>query len=83
MNIGLPVILSDIAPHKEIVGHDYMYLFKSKSSNDLANKINMILEDNWDDISLQCKKIISENFTAKIMSNKYQKKYKECLNTEE
>lgn len=83
MNIGLPVILSDISPHKEIVGDDYKYLFTTKNSNDLADKIEVILKDNWEDISSKCKEIVTKNFTAEIMSNKYQYIYIECLNTEE
>jgi len=75
MYTGLPVILSDITSHKEIVGENYPFLFKTKNITDLKKKMDhMILgrnESSWKSHS----DLIEKNFSAKTMAKNYTEKY--------
>jgi len=83
MYSGLPVILSDIDSHREIVGHSYPFLFKPSSVSELKEKLSLIVKlDNTSLIKSNAALIISD-FNAKDMAKQYQKKYlDQCLNSE-
>jgi glycosyltransferase involved in cell wall biosynthesis len=83
MYSGLPVILSDIDSHREIVGHAYPFLFKPSSVSELKEKLSLIVKlDNTSLIKSNAALIISD-FNAKDMAKQYQKKYlDQCLNSE-
>jgi glycosyltransferase involved in cell wall biosynthesis len=80
MACSLPCILSDIESHKELrgekkIGHIF---FEKQNISDLSLKMEKSLHEinKLSEVSL---KIIKEEFSAKIMSNVYQKHYWRCL----
>ncbi|MBP6128158.1 glycosyltransferase family 4 protein [Flavobacterium sp.] len=77
MGCGLPVILSNINPHKELVFNilNYDYSFPVNDYKKLADKIDKIAADDFDSISESCYKIISETINSEIMASEYQKLY--------
>lgn len=81
MSCGLPCLLSDIPSHQEIIYKSKLskYIFKTKNSDELFDNINDIILDDYKNLSKISKDIIDSNFTAKIMSYKYQNLYKEVL----
>lgn len=81
MSCGLPCLLSDIPSHQEIIYKSKLskYIFKTKNSDELFDNINDIIIDDYKNLSKISKDIIDSNFTAKIMSYKYQNLYKEVL----
>jgi len=78
-SLGLPMILSNIEPHKELIENisscAHIFVNNDISSAEIAiNNIVSATHDR-DGISLQC----MEHFSAKAMSNNYQKFYTELL----
>lgn len=75
ISMELPVLLSDISSHKEIVGDNYPYLFKVTDVDDL--KIKMIeLIDQKNDSLLELFSIrVKELFEADKMAVKYESLY--------
>ena len=56
------------------------YLAKYKSSEDLANGIEWVLNNkNYDKLCQNARKKVEENFDIKIIAEKYKKLYKEIL----
>ena len=74
MAVGLPPILSNISSHSEIIGEKYEYLIKVNDKDDLSNKINKIINDDYDKLSTISIKIVEDYFTSTLMSKRYQKK---------
>lgn len=77
MSYGLPIIVSDLEPNKEIIKNgENGFLFKAGNKNDLASKIEHILNNN------ELYQKISKNsiITAQKYSwDKIAKKYKELI----
>jgi len=42
---GLPVLISDIPPHRDLVQNNEIFLFKSEDVEDFINKLSNILEN--------------------------------------
>ena len=79
----LPLILSNIPPHSEIVGENHPLLFKLHDPEDLAEKMNSILSDTWEQPLPGNKEYILKQFSADRMASQYQTKYMElCQLTE-
>lgn len=79
MSCGLPTILSDIASHLELYEGEKGNFFKVRDINHLAQLLGVISQN----IELQKEislKLVQEKFSADVMSEKYQKVYKEKLN---
>ncbi len=81
--VGLPLILSDILPHKEILSDKRVgYVFKTGNVNSLLSILNG-LQDNdlikYKRISKLTHRLIVKNFSAKAMSKKYQNFYNEII----
>ncbi|GGO21930.1 hypothetical protein GCM10010980_23540 [Corynebacterium marinum] len=49
MSHGLPVILSDVGGHSELVGEDFLY--PSGDSRSLANRIIRFMDEDWEAVS--------------------------------
>ena len=85
MACGLPLVLSDILQHKEIldtnnnIGREY----KIGNIESLIKSIEDVLNMNLSKAGEESYKSVMENFTSTIMSSKYQKLYKELLNEKE
>lgn len=76
--VGLPVVLSDIKPHLEILDFDSNagFLFRKNDINKLIEELNNLLnERDYISKSLSAKNIISEHLSAESMSRKYQRLY--------
>ena len=79
MTIGLPVLLSDIPSHNEVMSKmkkTVGYLFNPHDTNDLIDKIKKIEDSvNKETASLELQKVFEEYYTAKKMSLSYQREY--------
>lgn len=78
---GIPVILSDIPQHKEIINLNDKagFIYKQDDKNDLIKCFNLVTSSNLEDLSNESRKLIEKNLSAKSMSNKYQNKYKKII----
>lgn len=77
---GLTVILSDIAPHIEIVGETYPFLFRTASSVALKEKMELFIKGAFLPTKISSTPLDHTAFDAREMSKKYQSKYTElCL----
>lgn len=81
MSCGLPVILSDILPHRELVeGSGYeKFLFDPSDVDLLVKNIHEIGSVYWDGMSQESRQIVEENFTHRKMSTQYQTLYKKLI----
>lgn len=79
MACGLPVILSDIPAHREILDFDKKagLLFPTKNIDSLSNAFSKCLEGNYSEKSQAALSIINNHLNAKKMSLKYQELYTE------
>ncbi|MCD4818920.1 MAG: glycosyltransferase family 4 protein [Candidatus Cloacimonetes bacterium] len=82
MACGLPCILSNIPAHKEIFTFSSLsnFLFNTKKIDELSRKIENIDKCDYKNISNDSLNIIRNNFTASLMSKKYQKLYGSIIN---
>ena len=78
MACGLPTVLSNIPSHKELYENEKGSFFKTKDSQKLSELLKEVSTDfqSQKDISVQ---LVNENFSAKTMSEKYQKVYMEKI----
>ena len=81
ISVGLPVILSKISPHIEIAGDNYPYLFDPKSSDDLNLKLKLIIQEKNQVLRQKHSLKIKNDFSAYLMSNKYQLLYLSSMNS--
>lgn len=81
MACGLPLILSDIDPHKELIpsGLSYDVFFNPTDTSKLAELIKQFPLADQNKVSNHILEHCLANFSAKAMSIKYQKLYKEVL----
>jgi len=77
MATGLPVILSNIEPHKEFFKNNYPFFFSPDQPNELRDCIRNIMLADYNDLSCQMKRIIITNFSSQVNSLSYQKIYQE------
>jgi glycosyltransferase involved in cell wall biosynthesis len=77
MSCGLPVVLSNIEPHQELVNEikDWKYVFPINNIQELANKIADILVDDYKVLSQQCRNIIENNINSNLMTLEYESIY--------
>jgi glycosyltransferase involved in cell wall biosynthesis len=75
---GIPVILTDILPHVEILNLNPAAgkLVPTSNSEKITDAINEIIDDNYEDAKLAALYIIEQFLNAKVMSNNYQELYK-------
>jgi len=84
MAVGLPVCLSDIEPHKEILqyGERSGIQFKCGSSTSLKSSFYELTELRYGVSSKEARQISREELSAKQMAKKYQNKYTEITEEE-
>ena len=77
MACGLPCVLSDIEPHREIVEYNHKSgkFFETKNVRIMVSKINEIMRDDYSKMSRAAISIINDDLNAKAMSEKYQGLY--------
>jgi glycosyltransferase involved in cell wall biosynthesis len=77
---GLPVALSDIGPHREIIQAGRVgVLFDTNSATALAEGINHLCEMDTDELSREARQVACGKFSAEKMSLGYQMLYKDIL----
>ena len=80
MSTGIPCILSDIPPHREILdGSDLGVLFNNNNEKDFKEKILKIKNLDYNYLSKACRNHIVKNFSARSMSFNYQSLYRKIL----
>tara|TARA_B100001175_G_C19488730_1_gene631386 strand:+ start:438 stop:1577 length:1140 start_codon:yes stop_codon:yes gene_type:complete len=80
MSIGLPCLLSDIPAHNEILKNSNAgLLFKNNNIQDFKKKLKELEKLDFNKLSNNSIKHINKYFSAKIMTKKYQKFYKEVI----
>ena len=81
MAVGLPCILSDIPPHREI--HDIdpksSVLFKTKDTDDMAASLSAIVKMDWKRMHDASVNITHNYLSAEAMSNQYREIYNQLL----
>ena len=81
MACGLPVLLSDIEPHKEIItcsqGAGFCYVLGNQDNFMLM--LNKILYENYTEMSNFSLEAVKNNFNAQKMSGAYQNIYHELI----
>jgi glycosyltransferase involved in cell wall biosynthesis len=79
MACGLPVILSDIPAHREILDFDKRagLLFPTKDIDSLSDAFSKSLDGDYSEKSRAALNIINNHLNAKMMSLKYQELYAE------
>lgn len=84
MSAGLPILLSDILPHKEILKKantlDIGYIYSSDVDNDFSDKIKKLLDMNYSSLQENVVAVYSDNFSDVKMSNAYQELYLKLIN---
>ena len=76
MSCGLPCMLSDIEQHKYVLKDKSAgIVFKTNDEKDLIEKIKEILNMDYLLASQKSSDIVLQNFSSKLMSEKYKKKY--------
>lgn len=82
LSTGLPVILSDIDSHREVLSVDKTagFLFSTGDYKDLARKMQDTITKNYTDMSLAASNIIINYLSAEIMTEKYQRIYQKNTN---
>ena len=77
MGCGLPVLLSKIQPHEELVNKimGWDYLFPLNDSQKLADLMDKIVKENYIKLSKECRWVIDSEINSSVMANEYQKLY--------
>lgn len=79
MSAGLPLVLSNIGPHKEIFDHaedmDIGFVYDSGIESDLRNKIESIIDVDYSTLSENVISVYENYFNANKMSCEYQNIY--------
>ena len=80
---GLPVCLSDIDPHQEILQNsDSGRIFSKKNPHDLAKSMKNLVTKNHSDLSSSARSRIINHFNAERMAKEYEKLYHNIKNNE-
>jgi len=80
MSCGLVTVLSDIPPHQEVMKDSSLgWFFKPGDHVGLSSCINEVIEKKYLDISKKTQDIVQSEFSAKIMSEKYQLLYSSLI----
>nr|WP_321356177.1 glycosyltransferase family 4 protein [uncultured Draconibacterium sp.] len=83
MSVGLPLLLSNIPAHQEIINNNddkIGILYNINNVKDFKDKLNDLLTWPYESTSKSVQSLFSDQFTAQKMSKKYQSKYKELTN---
>jgi glycosyltransferase involved in cell wall biosynthesis len=75
LSVGLPLILSNIPSHSEIVGDPYPYLFDPGKVEDLKEKLEMARQNGCNQDNEANAGGVVNHFTASRMSEDYQQLY--------
>jgi glycosyltransferase involved in cell wall biosynthesis len=81
LSSGLPVCLSDIGPHREILEHDERagILFSCGNQDELANVMKALLNDSHNIQNSVARNIIENELNSERMSVEYQNLYRDII----
>lgn len=81
MASGLPVVLSDIPQHLEILSFDSRagFSYRQDDEQDLVEKIQRIKMADHATMGMYARQLVQTNFDAKYMSEKYQAVYEKMM----
>lgn len=81
MASGLPVILSNIKQHNEIIQKrvNIGFSYEQGNMNDLSTKIQIMLSENMKSMGKNAYEAAHQEFDAILMSKRYQKVYEEIM----
>jgi glycosyltransferase involved in cell wall biosynthesis len=81
MGCGLPVVLSAISPHQEIIQINPAVgkLFGLESEEELTKAIQVMLDSNYLEASVACVEMIRDNLNTHRMSQQYQDVYNDLI----
>lgn len=81
MAVGLPLLLSDIPQHKEVfeVDSEIGMIYRLGDMDSLVNAINNMSKSDLLSKGERSYKVVSENLTARLMSEKYQVLYRQMI----
>lgn len=81
MACRLPVLLSDINQHTEILENDSIcgYSYRLGDEKELSEKMDLIVNDNINEMGEHSYKVVMNHFTAEGMSKKYQEFYQNLM----
>ncbi|MCW7553209.1 glycosyltransferase [Endozoicomonas gorgoniicola] len=77
MACGLPLIISDIAPHEELfeLNQNIGQIFRERDSSSLAEAMEKAMNFDREAAKSNCLTVINEHLSAKVMSQTYQELY--------
>lgn len=83
MSVGLPMLLSDIPSHREVLynikDEHIGYIIDNKNPSDIKDKVNLILSLDQKRVSDILQHLYEHKYTAEVMSKKYQEAYIELM----
>lgn len=82
MSVGLPCALSNIPSHREVLSKaekNIGFIFDQKDINSIENTIYKLMTLDYISTSSYIQSLFENNYTAKIMSEKYQSEYEKVL----
>lgn len=79
MAVGLPIILSNIPQHREVMGEDVGFTYMLGNIDNLSECFNKMMASDMRIIGSNARVHILKNLTDKIMSEKYQQLYRHIL----
>lgn len=85
MTVGLPMILSDIPSHREVLGNlsdeDIVgYIIDNHNIDDICRKIDMVMQLDAERVRRLIQNLYEKKYTAELMSMSYQKQYEQLIN---
>lgn len=83
MASGLPVLLSDIPQHLEVLelSGRYGFVYEENNQDEFLKRLDSLLESDLSLMGKEASKTANEKFSAKNMSAQYQKLYKRLIQT--
>ena len=79
ISTGLPLLLSDIPSHKEILTKDQLgktgFIYKNNNLHSFSKYLNKLIINDYKKMQNSCKTLYNNNFTSAIMSKKYAQFY--------
>lgn len=81
MSAGLPLLLSDIMQHKEVVeaGEYLGYVFKNNDIQSFNRALNDMLNGNLKQMGAACHEVASSILSADYMTERYEEKYENLI----
>lgn len=83
MSVGLPMVLSDIPSHHEIIDNfdkeEVGIIINQHNYEEIKSAISRVLMMNSEEVSLKIKNLYKQRYTAEIMSLAYQQQYQKLL----